>query len=151
MHGGDDAGLQLPDEAHELEPVELRFLDAGVGEVEHAMLGHAHDLRGGIVFPLANLGCAARAAFAACERESGRAITHPGKLDQRAGTAQFDIIGMCGEGEKVNGHVISMMLYFSICKDHENEASPCGFQQSFCFLQIRRVKAFGKPVIDFGQ
>jgi len=103
----DSAGAEFANGGGEAEFVLTRGLDVGVGNAEGAPVFYFENFCGEGGFFGAGLGSAECAHFAGGEVEYAGFVTGLGHFEESAAAGEFDVVGMCGDGEKVEVHVSS--------------------------------------------
>ena len=103
--GNDDgARAEFADGGGEAEFVSPRGLDVGVGYAEGAAVFYFEDLCGERGFFRARFRGAERAHLTGGQVEDAGLVTGLRHFEERAAAGQFNIVGMSGDGEKVEVH-----------------------------------------------
>ena len=104
VRDNDRARAKLTDDASDRELVLAGGLHVGIGDAEGSAPGNFQDSRGEGCFFGADFRIAACAHFAGSEIEDSGLVTLGAGFEERAAAGEFDVVGMGGNGEKVERH-----------------------------------------------
>ena len=103
--GNDDgARAKFADGGGEAEFVSAGGLDVGVGDTEGSAVFYFEDFRGGGGFSGATFGRAQCAHFASGQVEDAGFVAGLRHFEESAAAGEFNVVGMGGDGEKVEVH-----------------------------------------------
>src|SRR5215813_5899141 len=104
IRNDDSARAELADGSGEAELVLARRLDVGIRNTQRASVLHFEDFCGGGSFLGTCFGRAACAHFSGSEVENAGLVAGLRHFEQCAAAGEFDVVGMSGDGEKVEVH-----------------------------------------------
>lgn len=96
--------LVLSNDLDDFQFVRHVDFEIAVGQVKIFAYGNAEDACGFSCFGLACFGRSARTEFASCEVQNAHRLLLLYKLCQRTAATEFDIVGVCTDGENVQFH-----------------------------------------------
>jgi hypothetical protein len=120
VRNDDGARAKFADGGGKAEFVFAGGLDIGIGNAESAAVFHFENFCCESGFFGAGLGRAECAHFSSGEIEDARFVAGLRHFEESAAAGEFNVVGMCGDGEKVEVHGGSWMMRDDCMREAEN-------------------------------